>query len=107
MRRQENKYEICLPKARGLGYLWVNSIGWSEVQGRVIWRQEKGGVCLLCAGISELHASSWDACSENGAVSMMGLWWSFWPSHVKSHPSHTRAHPVEWSVVLTSLNWAR
>ena len=44
--------------------------------------QEKVKWLVFCAGLSELRASSWDACSENGSVSM--IWgWGFWTSDIK------------------------
>ena len=50
-------------------------------------------------GISESHVSSWDACSENG-ISMIWGW------HFLALWGQTHGGPVEWSVVLTSFNWA-
>ena len=37
---------------------------------------------MFCAGVSELHASSQYACSENGSISMISGW-SLGPSDVK------------------------
>lgn len=67
-------------------------------------RQEKARGSLLCTGTSQLHASSWDTCSENGGGSMIcgGI---FDPLTSKGHPSDTHASPLEL-LVSTGLNWA-
>ena len=57
-------------KGREQGYLGVKSRGRLEVKGKVIEGRKNVRLSLFCAGISLLHASSWDACSEYGGISM-------------------------------------
>ena len=55
---------------RGLGYFWDKEAGWSEAwRGKVIGGEKKMRQSFR-ADIAKIHASSWDAYSENGSVSM-------------------------------------
>lgn len=60
---------------------------------------------LLCIGVSELSASSWDTCSETSGVSLVCGWELALTSKV--HPADTHSDPGEWSMISISLNWAR
>ena len=68
-------------RVRGLGYLWVE---YRVVRGagEGDLRQEKGEVIAALHRHIWVTCSSWDACSENGGISL--IWgWRFWPSDVK------------------------
>ena len=58
-------------KVKALGYLWDKDVRWSEAWEKMIGGKKKVKELMFCADISELHASSWDACSENGSISMI------------------------------------
>ena len=50
---------------------------------------------LLCIGVSELPASSWDTCSETSGISLI-CGWSFWLSDIKSF--------IQQTLIQTQLN---
>ena len=56
---------------------------------------------VLYTGISELHASSWSMCSENGCCSMI-QGWSFWSSDVERLPIRY-LYKLSWMV--GGLRW--
>ena len=68
--RWENKSQIHLPRGDELR-IFMGEEYRSGVQGKVIGGRKKVKSLLLCASISELHASSWDTCPENGSISVI------------------------------------
>ena len=58
-------------KVKGLGYLWDKEAEWPEIWGKIIGGKRKVKQLAFHTGLSKLHASSWDACSENGSTSMI------------------------------------
>lgn len=59
------------PEFRGLGYLWDKEAEWSQEWGNIIGGKKKVMPLVPSAGISELHASSQNACSENGSTGII------------------------------------
>ena len=102
-RRWDNKSPICPPEGEGLRIFMGQGSGVVWGVERDAWRQEKAKQWVFCAGLYECHASSWDACSENGSVSM--IWGGrFGLLALKSHPLVPWADPGR---VLSCLTWTK
>lgn len=70
MRDVRTSLKSTFLKVKSLGYLWDKEAEWPEMWGKIIGGKRKVKQLAFRAGLSKLHASSWDACSENGCINM-------------------------------------
>ena len=70
MRDVRTSLKSTFLKVKSLGYIWDKEAEWPEMWGKIIGGKRKVKQSAFRAGLSKLHASSWDACSENGCINM-------------------------------------
>ena len=97
----------ALPKARGLGYLWVKGTVPAEVQGKATVGKKREEGLNGCSAHVQMGFMRLDRVYVQNTSGVSMIQWNFQPSDTKGHLWNTQAGPVEGSVVSTGLNWTR